>query len=127
MQKLDEPIHDSHPSGGGVSSYLNMYDKWKCLDDIRAAGLGAPPLADELFTNVLRSFNDAIEWHRVGVFQDVTIRMLAQQMLHHRQDQPTKRREIYLTNELGHGRAFLERSLIGERRYHFYCSPHTPL
>ena len=23
---------------------------------------GAPPLADELFTNVLRSFNDAIEY-----------------------------------------------------------------
>ena len=83
------------------------YDKWGFEDD----GLGCTTLYKALFAA------DAIEWNRIGAFQDVTMRLIAQRLL------ADNHAPVYVQGELlSQPPPSLPQPRDG-RRFHVYCCP----
>jgi len=111
--KLIIPLVDPDASKGGLTKQQvreqlikaeeSCFEKWGFGD--------TGPSAEELFAALF--VNEPIEWNRIGAFQDVTLRCIAERLL------PD-----------GHGRTYLQREIVHEKivlqpptkGYHVYCS-----
>ena len=60
--------------------FSSMYDKCGLLQEMQTKwGIGAPPVAQKLYDATFQY--EPIEWNRIGHFQDVTMRLIAQRLL----------------------------------------------
>lgn len=92
------------------------YARWGLADEMKTWGFVPPPTANELY-NVLYSQSEVIEWNRIGMFQDVTLRLIASRMLR------VAPGDVYVQGELI---SQVPKVLIPPRaHHHIYCSPHN--
>jgi len=90
-----------------IEAETHLYAKWR-LDE-------GGPSAKELNTALFAC--QPIEWNRIGVFQDVTLRCIAERLLPE-----------------GHKRTYLQREIVNEeivippatKSFHIYCSQNNP-
>ena len=129
MSKLDQPVVDSDgkpvldPQG---KQYPSMWHRWSLVDqkngrvlteDMKDSGLGTLPVADNLYASVFQSA--PIEWSRVGSFQDVSMRLIAERLL-----TSADRGSTYLQGELTRQQPSMPAPSDG-MVYHVCCSPHN--
>ena len=99
----------------------SQYESWGLAQEVRgwaaAEGLGAMPSADELYAALFAA--EAIEWNRVGAFQKVTMRLIAERLLPAAASGTT-----YIPGELHRLRVALPPPQDG-RGYHLFCSEHN--
>jgi len=103
-----EDVEDQLLTGFGGESVDKLYAKWEF-------DMNPDPceLAEKLFEN------DIIEWNRIGVMQDVTMRLIAQRLL-----PPKGAEETYVANEVvNHIKPIPEPPKC---KYHMYCSDLVP-
>ena len=90
------------------------YYGWGLVDEMETWGF-AQPSAQQLYAHLFAA--EPIEWNRIGVFQDVTLRLIASRCM------PAVRGGIYVQGEvISQQRAFLDPP---QAKYHVYCSPHN--
>jgi len=132
MRKLDQPVVDA---GGEPicdargKQFPSMYHKWGlideatgrcCTEDEKDPVLGPPPVAGRLYAQVFPKDVDPIEWCRLGTYQDVSMRLIAERILL----KPELRGKIVLQGELSFQRPTLPMPSAG-KRYHVCHSPHN--
>jgi hypothetical protein len=120
--------------------YPNKYAMWGLAAEVKSWGY-ALPTGEQLFGTLFA--NEAIEWNRIGAFQDVTIRLLATQIVRHNGTGRTTQlapapahspRHSKATNDDVNGDAFFVQSELANQRptlrepvgtFHIYCSEHN--
>lgn len=93
------------------------YDKWGFASPTTGQSL-ATPAAQALYDHIFAM--EPIEWNRIGCFQDVTMRLIAEAIL-----PATLHGKMYVQGELIHQRPDLGLP-NGDASFHLYCSPHNP-
>ena len=93
-----------------------QFDAWGLVEDMQRWGLSVPR-ASELFDRLFSTRAKPIEWNRIGVFQDVTLRLLANRALGKVEG------ETYVHNELAKHKPILL-APSAHHKHHVYCSPH---
>ena len=63
----------------GLLEAVARYDEWGLVDEMRGWGFESLPGVDELYDAVFAA--ERIVWDRIGVFQDVSLRLLAERLL----------------------------------------------
>lgn len=107
----DEQIHAQLREADGY------YEAWGLSAEVESWGYALPDaeaLHASLFTR------EPIEWNRVGFFQDVTMRLIAEHLL----PSDTAIRRTYLQGERARQAPALKAPRHG-LKYHVYCSPHN--
>ena len=87
-----------------------MFDTWGFAGDGGPKGLDC---VETVFAN------EPIEWNRIGAFQDVTLRLIAERLL------PRDHKNIYLAGELTHSKIRVPDSRARGFEYHLYVSPNN--
>ena len=94
------------------------YERWGLAGEMQGWGYTMPS-AQELYAALFER-DPIIEWNRIGLFQDVTMRMIADAVLPEAQRGCT-----YLQGELSRKpRPVLPPPRMG-KRFHLFCSPHN--
>jgi hypothetical protein len=130
MCKLDQPVLDTNGTpvlDAHGQQFPSMYAKWGLTngwghvltEDKLNPDLGALPIANRLYDKIFAPNVAPIEWNRIGVFQDISMRQIAERLL---------------PADL-HGKTYLQGELIRElpklpptsagKRFHVCCSPHN--
>ena len=130
MCKLDQPVLDTNGTpvlDSHGQQFPSMYAKWGLVngwghvltEDGLNPNLGALPIANRLYAKIFPPNVAPIEWNRIGVFQDISMRQIAERLL---------------PADL-HGKTYLQGELIRElpklpptsagKRFHVCCSPHN--
>ena len=86
------------------------YDAWGFTGD-------GGPVGQDCFETLFAG--DPIEWNRIGAFQDVTLRLIAERML------PPQHGKVYLSGELVHDHVDLPSPSSRGKTFHLYVSPHN--
>jgi len=110
------------------AQHPSTYHKWGLVDvsgrvtteDGRDAGLGLVPIANRLFAKVFPPNVQPIEWTRIGFYQDVSMRLIAERLIASEYQGRT-----YLQGELTHERVVLLPPPPESKRFHICCSPHN--
>lgn len=89
------------------------YVKWEFDND--------GPRGEALYTALFQI--DYIEWNRIGCFQDVTLRLVAERLLP--MYQGVSQRLTYVQGETIHKKPALKKPSSG-KKFHVYCSPLNP-
>ena len=84
-----------------------MFDTWGFAGD---GGPNGPECVETIFSN------EPIEWNRIGAFQDVTLRLIAERLL------PRDHQGIHLTGELTNSKISVPDSRARGYEYHLYVS-----
>ena len=130
MCKLDQPVLDVDgtpvldPHG---QQFPSMYAKWGFVnglghvltEDGLNPNLGALPIANRLYAKIFPPNVAPIEWNRIGVFQDISMRQIAERLL-----PADLHGKTYLQGELIHELPKLPPTSAG-KRFHVCCSPHN--
>jgi len=90
----------------------HMYDKWGLANEMVDWKYQPQPTASQLFEAIFAQ--PPIDWHRVGVFQQVTLRLMALRLL------PKEHPPVYVKTEIIHTRPLIE--AIESMSIHAYCS-----
>ena len=96
-------------------SHANKYAFWRLDREVAEWGFEMPS-GQQLFDALCAI--EPIEWNRIGAFQDVTMRLVAERLL-----PEAARAATYLRGELSRLDLVLQRPLPG--RFHVYCSPNN--
>ena len=113
LQKLVDAAAPCEKNGVPFSS---MYAMWKLTKEMTEWGYEMPS-ADVLYAALFDK--ELIEWNRIGAFQDVSMRLVAESMLPQGRAKGT-----YLQGELTRLQPTLSAPRSG-RTCHVYCSPHN--
>ena len=97
----------------GLREAVAWYDDWGLREELRGREFARLPDADELYAALFKQ--EPIVWERVGVFQDVSLRLLAERLLDEGLQGAT-----YLPYELTRQRVRLPPPR-GRRRFHLFC------
>jgi hypothetical protein len=130
MCKLDQPVLDVDgtpvldPHG---QQFPSMYAKWGLVnglghvltEDGLNPDLGALPIANRLYDKIFAPNVAPIEWNRIGVFQDISMRQIAERLL-----PADLHGKTYLQGELIRDLPKLPPTSAG-KRFHVCCSPHN--
>ena len=92
------------------------YARWGLATEVEEWGYGIPG-ADEVYDALFHSM-PAIEWNRIGVFQDVTMRLIAEAALPEGQHG-----HVYVQGELTRQPTPKLPPPGAGKRYHLFCSP----
>ncbi len=89
---------------------------WGLEEEMSTWGYDPPPTATAMYNTLYAE--EPIEWNRIGIFQDVTLRLIASRIL---EVSPT---EVYVQGELRH----LKRKPLSRpsASFHVYCSALNP-
>jgi hypothetical protein len=111
---------DSDASHGGLTPY-QVRERLNAVNASHAEwGFDFGPRGDELLAALFA--DEPIEWNRLSVFQDVTLRLIAARVLQHSRVAPGG---TYVQGELSNKKLQPLRSPAHENGYHVYCSPHN--
>ena len=116
-EEIRQQLADAAASAAGAPS---PYAKWGLDAEVESWGY-AMPSAEELYGALFAA--EPLEWNRIGVFQDVTMRLLAERLI------PSERLKAgggktYIKGELSQEKVRVGPPSAG-RKYHVYCSPHV--
>jgi len=90
----------------------HMYDKWGLANEMVDWKYQPQPTASQLYETIFAQ--PPIDWHRVGVFQQVTLRLMALRLL------PKDHPPVYVKTEIVHTRPLIQ--AIESTSIHAYCS-----
>lgn len=99
----------------GLEEACSNFRKWGLTEEMVNWGF-APPSPQQLFDALFAV--EPIEWNRIGAFQDVTMRLIAERIL------PPAHPKTYVQGELVGQATTLQAPRRG-RRFHCYVSPHN--
>ena len=97
----------------GLVEAVARYDEWGLVDEVRGWGFATPPGVDEVYDAMFAA--EPIVWDRIGVFQDVSLRLLAERLLSF-----SLRGATYLQDELTCHEMRVPPPR-GGRRFHLFC------
>ena len=115
LEEADAPykIHDTN--------HASKYAMWELDKEVESWGY-AMPNAAALYAALFDDAVMVVEWNRLGAFQDVTLRLVAEAMLP--EVGGGKEARTYLQGELRRADVSLPKPRAG-MAYHVYCSPYN--
>ena len=106
------------------AQYASKYHMWKLTDEVKSWGYEMPNAA-ALFAALFAK--EPIEWNRIGAFQDVTRRLIAEQLLPSADSSPMSTHDgslaVYVQDEVANGTVDIPPPAGS---FHVYCSAHNP-
>ena len=106
----------------GDTKHASKYAMWGLDKEVESWGY-AMPNAAALYAALFDDAVTVVEWNRLGAFQDVTLRLVAEAMLPQGEG-GGKEARTYLQGELRRADVSLPKPR-GGLRFHVYCSPYN--